>query len=89
MDLVKVIDLGYVYPSYTDWVKHFQPAELENYVEFSDPDPDKTYRVIFTAAHLLTKEEILHLIKDRNTGQVFVIAQDGITSVFESAWAIY
>jgi hypothetical protein len=89
MDLVKVVELGLVYPAYTDWVKHFQPAELENYVEFSDPDPDKTYRVIFTAAHLMAKEEILHLIKDLSTGQVYVIQQDGITSVAESAWEIY
>jgi hypothetical protein len=88
MDLVKVIDLGYVYPSYTDWVKHFQPAELENYVSFDDPDRDVIYSVIFTAAHLLTKEEMLHLIKDTNTGQVYLVAKDGIESVFYDGVAI-
>lgn len=77
-DKVKVIDVGETYDSYYDW-KGLGDYK-QNFVEYKDPSLNKTYKILNIANHN-DNCDIMALIQDTDTTQVFIIGIKGIEKV--------
>ena len=75
-DIVKVVNAGLYYPSYTTW-KGLGKYE-QNIVWHRRPSEDKKYKVINIAQHSRQDSRTLALIQDTDTTQVFIIDIVGI-----------
>ena len=76
-----VIDNWLSYNMYDEWIEHNFPNYIEDFVfehDFGDIQPDRLYKIIGKAPHLVSPKTMLYLIQDTDTKQVFIIEEDGI-----------
>lgn len=80
-DTVEVIDAGYGYTTYQTWLKY---AKLECYekkfINCGRVEEKRNYKVVGKEKHEIG-ENILYLIQNPTTLQVFIIGEKGIKKV--------
>ncbi len=86
-DIVKIIDTGFLYPSYYEWVE----ANVSPYKKFfwtpkNNPNTDHKFKVITIAPWKLKNDEIienkiLFFIEDIETKECFLIDERGIAFI--------
>ena len=78
--LVEVIDVGYQYTTYTEWIEKYFKRYLKHFKEGAECDVNAVYEIIDKAPHAW-QFSILYLIQDPNTKQVYIMGEYGIVEV--------
>ena len=76
-----VVDEWLAYSSYDDWIDNHFPVYREHFITEHDIDDivaDRLYKIIGHAPHDDYPKIELYLIQDMDTGQVFIVEEDGI-----------
>ena len=84
-DTVKIKTLAYsVYTDYLRFVENILPQYVTNFVKGKKPDLSKQYVVLAKHQHLdVDTYGMTYIIQDKDTSQVFVVAEKGIEKINE------
>lgn len=74
---VKIVDKGYLYSSYGNFIEDFFPQFIRNWQCGAYPDKRKKYRLIGKHEHEY-RDRICLLIQDIETKQVYIIGEEGV-----------
>ena len=76
---VKVIDTGWVYNEYRDFLLNYRP-ELTSRLDGSIPNKNKVYKVIFKGKHLDYKNKTIYCIREIgiNSKRIYLVDEKGL-----------
>ena len=85
-DIVYIHDDGQVYSTYDEFISHYCPSQLNNWIDGTTPfnSEETLYTVIAIGEHLRFKDCIIHVIKRIHDGRVFLISESGLTIAFKN-----
>jgi len=78
--IVKVVNVGYVYPHYINWFKENAAMFLKRYKTPAYPTANKKYKVVARGRHS-RNGDVLYAIEDYKTKKVYLIGEKGLESV--------
>lgn len=77
---VKIVDVGYTYASYIDWMQNNGVKYIGNWIRGDNPTKGRTYKLIKRAKHCeqVRCQNQIFLIQDLVSDQVYMIEEGGL-----------
>lgn len=83
---VEVIDTGFGYTTYGEFVTANAPLLEKNFIEGGRTKTHAIYKVVHRAKHSFGSNKNLYIIQDTTTLQIFIIGEGGLKAVEEDLW---